>query len=547
MRDVEQAKKAVRFRLKRPRLPTDGRALVAIVAMTAASAASGAGLIPIGLALPIGLLAVATLLAWMNSLAAAERLATDLSYGSDAKAMSLAQTLARLAEMHRDACGAKSPATPMADRERFLLAMAQDLAIDAVGGVVGALRFVDFDRLAAFDPAAAQVALSQFRRRLRNATSPVHRLAQIDRDSFGIWFRSADTEKAIAEFRAIAYVAVQELDVTDQVLAPTIEAGLAVHPDDGDDAERLLLRATAAFNGQSIGHAGKPALAGRPAAESAREQFSLEQGLSRAIVEDQLSMVFQPVIDAGSARLIGAEALLRWRHPTLGQVPPSRFIPLVEAIGLSDSYGLWVLNAACKEARRWQDEGLGGLKIAVNLSARQLLDPQLREKVERTLQRHALSAASLELELTETAAMADAERTLQLFRGLRAMGVSLAIDDFGAGYSSLSYLKNLPFDKLKIDREFVTNVQDRRDNRAICRALIELGRGLGLQVLAEGVETAQEVRALRRLGCQIFQGFYYSRPLSGLDFLTAARAAIWPTAASSANLSPNLQQSTLPA
>ena len=185
------------------------------------------------------------------------------------------------------------------------------------------------------------------------------------------------------------------------------------------------------------------------------------------------------------------------------------------------------LTPPCKEARLWRKTGLPEMKVAVNVSAHQLLDPGLRSKIERTLERHRLPAHALELELTETAAMSDASRTLHLFGELRALGISLAIDDFGSGYSSLSYLKNLPFDKLKIDREFVTGIDTRRDSRAICKALVELGRGLDLLVLAEGVENSREVSALCDLGCRVFQGFHYSRPLSGPNFRRLVADAQW--------------------
>jgi EAL domain-containing protein (putative c-di-GMP-specific phosphodiesterase class I) len=270
----------------------------------------------------------------------------------------------------------------------------------------------------------------------------------------------------------------------------------------------------------------------RETREAAREQFILEQDLARAIQDDQLTMAFQPVVSITTGRVVGAEALLRWDHPSLGPISPARFIPVVEAVGLSDQYGIWVLNQACREARAWQNEGLHGLKVAVNLSARQLLEPALQVKIQRTLERHNLSPSGLELELTETAAMADAQRTVQLFTELRAVGISLAIDDFGSGYSGLSYLKNLPFDKLKIDREFVTDADSRRDSRAICSALLELGRGLDLQVLAEGVETEAEFRTLEALGCRIFQGYYFSRPLSGPAFRKFATTARWPACGS---------------
>ena len=189
--------------------------------------------------------------------------------------------------------------------------------------------------------------------------------------------------------------------------------------------------------------------------------------------------------------------------------------------------GRWTLNTACREMRRWRQRGLDTLKVAVNLSAAQLRDPTLKQTIQRTLERHRLNAATLELELTETAATEDAERTHSLFGELRALGVSLAIDDFGSGYSSLSYLKNLPFDKLKVDREFVVDVHLRKDSQAICRSLVALTRGLDLQILAEGVESWDEVEFLRGLGCQIFQGFIFSRPLNSDQFVEFALDPQW--------------------
>jgi EAL domain-containing protein (putative c-di-GMP-specific phosphodiesterase class I) len=189
--------------------------------------------------------------------------------------------------------------------------------------------------------------------------------------------------------------------------------------------------------------------------------------------------------------------------------------------------GLWVLNAACREAGGWREQGLKDLKMAVNLSARQLQDPELSSIIVRTLERHGLAAQNLELELTETAAMEDSARTRELFHQLRGLGVGVAIDDFGSGYSSLSYVKNLPFSKLKIDREFVMAVDERRDSRAICAALVELARGLDITVLAEGVESGGEVDTLRELGCSMFQGFFFGRPITASSFLDTVTDPRW--------------------
>ena len=447
----------------------------------------------------------------------------DMSRTSRATLQMLDLVAARLASLdHRTSN--THPVTLLPTREQLLASITADLEAEDGAHVLGLLHFIEFDQLAAFDDQSAHFALSQIAERITGAVQARHLVSQVDRATFAIWFGGEDARQ---ELEAIAYVARQQIALCETVLTPTIRFSLARFPQDGGSAQQLLARSTADLT-RSLSN---PTLKPEPAsAQSFRERFSLEQDLTRAIEQEQLTMVFQPVIDASAGRLVGAEALLRWDHPTLGPVSPARFIPMVERLHLSDRYGLWVLNAACREAARWRAEGLGELRMAVNLSAQQVLDPALEAKVERTLVRHGLTASALELELTETAAMADADRTLQLFTHLRHKGIGLAIDDFGTGYSSLSYLKKLPFTKLKIDREFVTDVDRLYDSRAICKALIELGRGLGLTVLAEGVETRDEVDALLTLGCALFQGFHFSKPLSGDAFLAFARQAAPGTA-----------------
>ena len=409
------------------------------------------------------------------------------------------------------------PVTQLPTREQLLASITADLQAREGARVLGLLYFVEFDQLAAFDDQSAQSALGQIAERITSAIQDHHFVSQVDRATFAIWFGGEDARQ---ELEAIAYVARQQITLHETVLTPTIRCSLARFPQDGVNAQQLIARSTADLSRSlsSLGPKTEPV-----SAQTFRERFSLEQDLARAIEQEQLTMVFQPVVDACAGRLVGAEALLRWDHPTMGLVSPARFIPMVERLRLSERYGLWVLNAACREAARWQAEGLGELRMAVNVSAQQVLDPALEAKIDRTLVRHGLTASALELELTETAAMADADLTLQLFTRLRKKGIGLAIDDFGTGYSSLSYLKKLPFTKLKIDREFVTDVDSQCGSRAICKALTELGRGLGLTVLAEGVETRREVDALLGLGCSVFQGFHFSRPLTGDAFLTFAR------------------------
>lgn len=421
----------------------------------------------------------------------------------------------------------RHPVTGLATREPFLAAIAADIEMGALAGMVGVVRFADYDRLAAFDQEAADAALTLFARRFEDAMGASRPIAQIDRDTFGAWYHSDhETGQAADELKAVGYVLGQDLLVGGRPVKPEIRLAGALYPRDGDAAQVLLTRAGAAL-AAGPHHGDGPAFYSPQSSSAAQERFTLEQDLRRAIDRDQFLLHFQPVVDLADGRVVGAEALLRWRHPELGFVPPAAFIPRAEEAGLMNEIGLWVLNAACREAGVWREQGLTDLKMAVNLSARQLQDPELSSIILRTLERHGLSAQNLELELTETAAMEDSARTRELFHQLRSLGVGVAIDDFGSGYSSLSYVKNLPFSKLKIDREFVMAVDERRDSRAICAALVELARGLDITVLAEGVESGGEVDTLRELGCSMFQGFFFARPIIASSFIDTVTDPRW--------------------
>jgi EAL domain-containing protein (putative c-di-GMP-specific phosphodiesterase class I) len=258
-------------------------------------------------------------------------------------------------------------------------------------------------------------------------------------------------------------------------------------------------------------------------AAAERDRYALEQDLRGALNNNEFELRYQPQVDAASGRVIGAEALLRWNNPRRGMVSPALFIPVLESGGMIEEVGLWVLNAACREARAWHKLGQGPLTIAVNVSAHQLDRPDIHTLIKRTLERHSLRAGLLEIELTESAAAADVGRAERLFEALHGLGIHIAIDDFGTGFSSLSALRVLAFDKIKIDRQFVTDVERRRDSQAICQSIIALARGLGIRVLAEGVERQEEYLWLRRHGCSEFQGYFFSPPLGGAEFQSFVR------------------------
>jgi EAL domain-containing protein (putative c-di-GMP-specific phosphodiesterase class I) len=248
--------------------------------------------------------------------------------------------------------------------------------------------------------------------------------------------------------------------------------------------------------------------------------MDLEARLHRAMGKGELRLVYQPQQDA-AGRLIGAEALLRWNDPIHGAVPPARFVPLAERTGLIHPLGQWVLEQACRQLRSWLDAGLRPPRLAVNLSPRQfeLTVPSLMEQVEELLQRHRLPPALLELEITESSILPMAGAIGQV-QQLAAMGLQLALDDFGTGYSSLAVLNRLSIHRIKIDRSFIEHLETRESARTIVRTALAMGRGLGLETLAEGVETAGQLEVLELLGCDVYQGYWFSRPLE-LEAFTA--------------------------
>jgi len=247
--------------------------------------------------------------------------------------------------------------------------------------------------------------------------------------------------------------------------------------------------------------------------------LALENGLRRALERDELSVFYQPQVDAACGCFVGTEALLRWRHPELGLVSPAEFIPMAEATGLIGPIGEWVLREACRQNVAWQREGRPPIRVAVNLSARQFWQHDLVQTVAVVLRETGLKPEYLELEITESVVMEDAEAARVTLNQLAALGVSLAIDDFGTGYSSLSYLKNFPIAKLKIDRSFIRDITTDSSDEVIAAAVIGLGRSLKLDVIAEGVETAEQLARLQQYGCTRVQGYLFGRPQPAPDYV----------------------------
>lgn len=410
------------------------------------------------------------------------------------------------------------PVSGLPLREALLARMNADQV-----GVLGAIAFADFERLSAFDVGLAERAFAVSTGRLRRMLPADRFAAQVDRGHIGLWIGGVDEAAVRTELDAIGYALGEAIDIDGQQIEPQIKIRAArFDASAGMEAGVFLARTLASFAlpTDAIGAPQKPVA---DYADLARDRYVLEQDLRRAVERRELSLAYQPLIDATEGRVCGAEALIRWAHPERGLVSPARFVPIMEAMGLASEIGLWVLNGAVREAQGWRAQGLHGLRVAVNVSSLQLERDDLPLLVQRTLQHHDLPATALEIELTESVATSDADHCRRIFEGLRAMGVKLAVDDFGTGYSGFSSLRALTFDKIKIDREFVTDVDRRADSQAICHSIIALGRGLGIRVLAEGVERRAEYEWLRRHGCRHFQGYYFGMPMEGAAFAAFAR------------------------
>jgi diguanylate cyclase (GGDEF)-like protein len=289
--------------------------------------------------------------------------------------------------------------------------------------------------------------------------------------------------------------------------------GLSICPLDGEDAESLLRNADVAMyhakeDGRNAFRFYAPEMDARM-----RARVEIEHDLRLGIKRGELTLHYQPRVSLVSGAILGFEALVRWNHPREGLIGPDRFISVAEDTGLIMPLGDWVLEAACRRARQWQDMGLTGMRMSVNLSARQFRDPGLVGRVEQVIAETRLDPSFLELEITESTVMQDSEAAIGTLRALKKLGVTLSVDDFGTGYSSLSYLKLFPIDVLKIDRSFVRDITTDPDDAAIVRAIVSLSHSLGLVVVAEGVEEAAQAAFLRDVKCDELQGYYFSRPL----------------------------------
>jgi predicted signal transduction protein with EAL and GGDEF domain len=292
-------------------------------------------------------------------------------------------------------------------------------------------------------------------------------------------------------------------------IATGVSIGVSFLPDHATRVDEALIGADLALYAAKTGGRGRVVSFTAELGASQRRRMDVERELREALGRGQLEVVYQPQVDIGSWTIVAAEALLRWRHPTLGMVSPVEFIGVAEDTGLIHNIGAWVLATACRDGQTL----LPGLRIAVNVSPSQIQRGHLPAEIEAQLRKYKMDPQRLELEITESLLMEDAEGALRSLHALRSLGLRIALDDFGTGYSSLAYLRRFPFDKLKIDRAFIGELMQASDARAIVRTMLELARVLGMETLAEGVEEPAQLAVLERVGCEAMQGFLVARPM----------------------------------
>jgi diguanylate cyclase (GGDEF)-like protein/PAS domain S-box-containing protein len=409
--------------------------------------------------------------------------------------------------------------TNLPNRKLFTDRLTQSISRARRSGKSLAVMFVDLDHFKSINDTLGHEMgdelLLEMARRLSANVREYDTVARLGGDEFTIVLSELrQPEDAVNVAEKVRSAIEQPLSIAGTSIEISASIGIALYPDDGADAESLLRNADSAMYRAKEAGRNTYQLCTDDMKRRAVERLSLETRLRRAITEGQLVLHYQPQISLTTGGVIGVEALVRWNDPERGLVHPSAFIPLAEESRLILPLGEWVLRTACTQMRAWQDAGLDLPMMSVNLSLRQFQQYDIVQSVRHVLAETGLDAAALELEITETAAMQNAESTVEVLQALRELGVSIAIDDFGTGYSSLNYLKRFPITAVKIDRAFVRDLATSEGDAAIITAVVGIARALNLRVIAEGVETEEQLSFLRRRNCDAAQGYLFSRPVS---------------------------------
>ncbi|XZN90303.1 MAG: putative bifunctional diguanylate cyclase/phosphodiesterase [Microcoleus sp.] len=355
--------------------------------------------------------------------------------------------------------------------------------------------------------------------RLNNCTNKINLAARLEAAEFALVLEPVkDKQDAVKIVQSILEIVAQAIIVESSEVYVTASMGISLYPADGRDAETLLKNAyTAMYYAQEKGGNNYQFHARNIAAHSINK-LAQEISLRNALKRSEFEVYYEPKVEIKSGKIVGAEALVRWNHPEMGRVSPGEFIPMAEEMGLIAPLGEWVLETACRQTQAWQAQGLGPLRVAVNVSARQFDQKNLTQRVSQILTKTGLDPKYLELELTESLVLQDETAVAQAFSVWKQMGIRVAIDDFGTGYASLSYSKRFPFDVLKIDKSFIRNITEDRQNAAITIAIIQMAHSMNMTVVAEGVEDEQELAFLCTHDCDEIQGYFFSKALPQDEF-----------------------------
>ena len=399
----------------------------------------------------------------------------------------------------------------------------QAIAVSRRSGRKAGVLFLDLDNFKnindSFSHRFGDFLLHAVSERLKDVLRESDTIARIGGDEFIVLLSGIEGSNDAARVaRKITESMREPFAVEDRVLNITASIGISLYPDDGDGSDTLIKNAdTAMYRAKEVGRNNYQFFT-QEMNDRVFERLSMENNLRRAIEREEFVLHYQPQVDIKTGKIIGTEALIRWQHPDMGLVPPGRFIHIAEDSGLIVPIGEWVLRTACRQNREWQIAGLQAIPVAVNLSAIQFRQPDFLEAVKRAVMDTEIDPRYVELELTERAVMQDVEAAVATMQEMKGMGFLLTIDDFGTGYSSLNYLKRFPIDKLKIDQSFVRDITTDPDDASITLAIISMAHSLGLRVIAEGVETAEQLAFLREHGCDEIQGYYFSKPVPADEF-----------------------------
>ncbi len=387
-----------------------------------------------------------------------------------------------------------------------------------------ALMFIDLDRFKNINDSlghhVGDLLLQEVAVRMGACIRKGDTLSRLGGDEFVVTLEGLQhAEDAAQVAQKIIQALARPVEISGHILTTSCSIGISIFPADADDPAALMKNAdTAMYHAKEKGRRNFQFFS-REMNIRAVERHSLEMALRLALDREEFELYYQPQIDIATGRIAGSEALLRWRHPEKGLVPPSMFIDVTEETGLIESIGQWVLRAACTQNRKWQNAGYPSLRVGVNISARQFDQPrEFSKAIGRILASTGLDPTHLELEMTESVLLHNAEENIAVLKRLGKLGTRIAVDDFGTGYSSLSYLKQLPIDTLKIDRSFVRDLESDKDSEVIVNTIIAMGHSLKLRVTAEGVENLAQLSALKRLGCDEYQGFLFSKPVPAVEF-----------------------------